>query len=473
MGQPHFNLSTMHGYNAGDLRKGYNPFDNPEDWEFFMQPFAFEEGEDILEDYTFQIKKLTRRLHTWFDPISNRQRLESGYYLSLIDAATEAEDYIVGALKYARLCRMEKTLYLIGSRDLKEFFDIYSPAFDALCQKLKEMARSKLIGQNLEELDGLGDYIGFHSWQKMVQQAPGGKELCKFFLNPEINALFAKAEFHQEGLFKYDRHGFIDTSCYEYLMSKLDMMLFDIRGTLLLTAFQKIFAVGQNLAMFAERHDKLKDKLCANTYDELLAKYARSKRYRQFRDELLPKRCASELALLSQKPTMEQVNAYFNNQFRQYVYAHNDIQIIFMKNNENKAKVGLELINAIADEERRSEVDDFLFLRAYSDELTNQKRSAIRPKLPEALDTPEAKMLLKKARKAGFIDEQWQPAGDFRNDRKASVLAYIIGMDLNLDPLWTPFETLWNKPNLRQSHAGASSTKYYNELVDKIKKILR
>lgn len=470
----HFNFFTMHGYNAGDIRKGYNPFDNPDDWEFFLHPFVFEEGNDILSDYVFQIRKLTRRLHTWFDPITERPQLETGYYLSLLDAATETEDYIIGAHKYARLCRMEKTLYLMGTRELKDFFDNYKPAYENLLLELKRYAHSDDINENLAELDGTGDYVSFSQWQYMVQNAPGGKLLKNILLNPEINAAHANAELFMEGLEKFDIHGYCDTSCYESLVSGIDIMLFNIRGTLLLYAFYKIYTINSELEKFEGRHDKLQEKLCSDVYDELLANYARSGCFRQFRDVKLKQRCITELALRGCKPTAEQIDSYFNNQFRTYVNQFNTIQKIFLKNNEDKVQLGNALINAISDKDRYSEAEEFLFLMSYSEELAKCKYKITQSKLPEGLDTPEASLLLKKARKAGLLDERWQPRGEYKmSKRKASVLAFVIGCELGLNPLWSPFEILWQRKNMRIDYNGATTTEYYNDLEKKILRIIR
>ena len=98
--------------------------------------------------------------------------------------------------------------------------------------------------------------------------------------------------------------------------------------------------------------------------------------------------------------------------------------------------------------------------------------------LPEALATEEARVLLEKAQKAGFLDEQWQPTQQlWRNGKvsmaKASVLAFIIGGKLNLTPLWDPFEALWNAKDLRVAYSQAMNAQYYSSLYDEIKRKMR
>jgi len=72
-----------------------------------------------------------------------------------------------------------------------------------------------------------------------------------------------------------------------------------------------------------------------------------------------------------------------------------------------------------------------------------------------------------------MLDNQWQPAGEYKNNkRKASVLAFVIGCKLNLSPLWTPFEKLWSRSNMRNDFDGARTTKYYSYIQKEIEKKL-
>lgn len=93
----------------------------------------------------------------------------------------------------------------------------------------------------------------------------------------------------------------------------------------------------------------------------------------------------------------------------------------------------------------------------------------ISKELPEALNNAEALSLLQKTQNLGLLDDQWQPTGDYKNNkRKASVLAYVIGQKLNLSPLWASFEILWDRSHMRNDFNGAVTTKYYKTLKEKI-----
>lgn len=97
----------------------------------------------------------------------------------------------------------------------------------------------------------------------------------------------------------------------------------------------------------------------------------------------------------------------------------------------------------------------------------------ISKELPEALNNTEALSLLKKTQYLGLLDNQWQPTGDYKNNkRKASVLAYVIGQTLNLSPLWASFEILWDRSHMRNDFNGAITTKYYRTLKEEIKKLI-
>ena len=72
-----------------------------------------------------------------------------------------------------------------------------------------------------------------------------------------------------------------------------------------------------------------------------------------------------------------------------------------------------------------------------------------------------------------MLDNQWQPANEYKkNKRKASVLAFVIGRKLNLSPLWTPFEELWDRSNMRNDFDGARTAKYYSTIQKEIEEII-
>lgn len=130
----HFNLDTMTAYRKNLAKRGYNPFDYPEEWEFFKHPFDVDEEDDILTDLLFQIRKMTRRLHIYFDA-QEYNRFETAFYFGLLDSLSEADDYLLGALKYARYCRLENLFFLAAKDDLGAFFEKLDSLMDELLSK--------------------------------------------------------------------------------------------------------------------------------------------------------------------------------------------------------------------------------------------------------------------------------------------------------------------------------------------------
>lgn len=122
MSKPHFNIQSMADYRRNNLTRGYNPFDYPEEWDFFRHPFVENEEDDVLTDLLFQISKMTRRLHLFFDN-PDRCRMETAFYFGLLDSLEESDDYLLGALKYARYCRLEKLFLLAACNELGPFFE--------------------------------------------------------------------------------------------------------------------------------------------------------------------------------------------------------------------------------------------------------------------------------------------------------------------------------------------------------------
>ena len=126
----------MTAYRKNEAKRGYNPFDYPEEWEFFKHPFDAEEEDDILADTLFQIRKMTRRVHLYFDNDSYG-RLETAFYFGLLDSLSETEDYLLGTIKYSRYCRLEHLFFLAANKDLGDFIETLFRLRDELVSKIK------------------------------------------------------------------------------------------------------------------------------------------------------------------------------------------------------------------------------------------------------------------------------------------------------------------------------------------------
>lgn len=85
--------------------------------------------------------------------------------------------------------------------------------------------------------------------------------------------------------------------------------------------------------------------------------------------------------------------------------------------------------------------------------------------LPPALSTEEAMVLWRKAQKAGYVDENFQP----RISRtQAALLADAIANRLNIKQKWKVFEILWNRKNIRGDYYRALYQQQYSDFIDEI-----
>lgn len=90
---------------------------------------------------------------------------------------------------------------------------------------------------------------------------------------------------------------------------------------------------------------------------------------------------------------------------------------------------------------------------------------------PSVLFTPEAKKLWKKLQDAGYVDEKYKPKV---SQKKITVVALAMGETLKLDPLWQPFEELWDiKKASSQCSQARNETQYGPKLYEKVKALLR
>lgn len=71
------------------------------------------------------------------------------------------------------------------------------------------------------------------------------------------------------------------------------------------------------------------------------------------------------------------------------------------------------------------------------------------PELPKVLNTPEAKELLKKARKAGYLDDRFQPK---ISNTLSALLANQIAEKLEIENKWKVFEAFWRRHDMYKDY---------------------
>lgn len=98
------------------------------------------------------------------------------------------------------------------------------------------------------------------------------------------------------------------------------------------------------------------------------------------------------------------------------------------------------------------------------------------PVLPAKLSTPEAMQLWQLLQQAGLIDEYYQPINLSRTD--VALLAYEMTMRLSDENEiltggieWKPFETLWNRKNLKADYNRAMKQDKTAKFLETLKNI--
>lgn len=89
--------------------------------------------------------------------------------------------------------------------------------------------------------------------------------------------------------------------------------------------------------------------------------------------------------------------------------------------------------------------------------------------LPDELNTPEARELLEKARKADYLDERYQPK---LSKTMSALLAYELAERLDIRNKWKVFELFWNRRNMRNDYNDAFNQRKTHDFLEKIKKAL-
>ncbi len=383
MTMSHFNYQTMTAYRKSKGMRGYNPFDYPEEWEFFKHPFETDEEDDILTNLLFQIRKMTRRLHLYFDVDG---RSETAFYFGFLDSLSETEDYLFGALKYARYCRLENLFFLTAHEDLGGFIEKLSRLKDELFSKISS------FGENTAELNqncydgnlflrqyceltqnGIPDDMlhallrlpDFPSDLSKPLKLDKKANIWSYFNNATTELEFTEEEQNIEGAF--------DTSKLEEKLQPVDMLLWHIRGTLLWLVIKKIRWVCSNADALGHRHNKLVETMCKNAYDEVCDVYARSKAYAKRRDEEFLQQCGDYLYLQGRKPTIAEMHTYFNQQYRNLILSQNQSNQLYLRCRKQEGTFYVGFLNNLLKEETRQDAEDFLFCQTFGKELSTKQ----------------------------------------------------------------------------------------------------
>jgi hypothetical protein len=383
----HFNSQTMTAYRKNEAKRGYNPFDYPEEWEFFKHPFDAEEEDDILADTLFQIRKMTRRFHLYFDNDSY-DRLETAFYFGLLDSLSETEDYLLGAIKYSRYCRLEHLFFLAANKDLGDFIETLFRLRDELVSKIKTFGKNT-VKLNRECHDGdlfLHQYCyltknsipddmlrallripDFPSGSDNIMKLDENTSLKSYFENVRVGLQLIKEEPNIEGA--------CDSSGLQELIWPVDRLLWNIRGNLLWGVIKKIMMVCSNAAALGNRHNMLVDTMCKHAYEEVCSVYARSRAYAKRRDEELPRQCGEYMFIQERKPTLTETQTYFNTRYRDFITRNNQSYQLYYQYRKQENKFYIGFLNLLLEEDTRQDAEDFLFIMTYSKEINSKKKT--------------------------------------------------------------------------------------------------
>ena len=92
------------------------------------------------------------------------------------------------------------------------------------------------------------------------------------------------------------------------------------------------------------------------------------------------------------------------------------------------------------------------------------------PTLPPSLCTEQAMVLWRKAQRAGYVDEHYQP---LLSRTQAALLADAMAERLGIKEKWKVFEGLWNRKYMRSDYNLALTQQQTYEFQDELKQIFR
>ena len=90
------------------------------------------------------------------------------------------------------------------------------------------------------------------------------------------------------------------------------------------------------------------------------------------------------------------------------------------------------------------------------------------PTLPAPLGTEQAMALWRKAQRAGYVDEHYQP---LLSRTQAALLADAMAERLGIKEKWKVFEGLWNRKYMRSDYNLALTQQQTYEFQDELKRL--
>ena len=103
-------------------------------------------------------------------------------------------------------------------------------------------------------------------------------------------------------------------------------------------------------------------------------------------------------------------------------------------------------------------------------EKEKEKGNEDTPALPPSLCTEQAMVLWRKAQRAGYVDEHYQP---LLSRTQAALLADAMAVRLGIKEKWKVFEGLWNRKNMYRDYYKALNLQQSLAFQDEIKKLFR
>ena len=92
------------------------------------------------------------------------------------------------------------------------------------------------------------------------------------------------------------------------------------------------------------------------------------------------------------------------------------------------------------------------------------------PTLPPSLCTEQAMALWRKAQRAGYVDEHYQP---LLSRTQAALLADAMAVRLGIKEKWKVFEAFWKRKNMYRDYYKALNLQQSLAFQDEIKKLFR
>ena len=88
--------------------------------------------------------------------------------------------------------------------------------------------------------------------------------------------------------------------------------------------------------------------------------------------------------------------------------------------------------------------------------------------LPDVLATDKAMVLWRKAQRAGYVDEHYQP---LLSRTQAALLAHYMAKKLEIKDKWKTFELLWDRRNMYRDYYDAMNQDQTYLFLDKLKEL--